>query len=217
MARKKKKKRRISKNTRVIMRTFFILVLILIAFVSFHYYRRQAQESKQLREEQLARQEEQAKILRQRKAFIHKIGPIAKEVDRSYDLLPSITIAQACLESDYGQSALAQKYNNLFGVKGTNPNTSAILVTKEYVKGRWLNVKARFQIYDSYDASIRAHARLFQNGTTWNHRQYRHVLSAKDYQTQAHALVRDGYATDPDYAAKLINLIEQFKLYQYDH
>lgn len=73
-------------------------------------------------------------------------------------------------------------------------------------------MKARFQIYDSYEASIRAHARLFQNGTTWNHDQYKHVLASKDYKTQAKALVTDGYATDPDYADKLINLIEQFDL-----
>lgn len=222
MARKKRKKRRnkkrrrISNNKLLILRAFLILLILLIAFVSFRYYRRQAMESEQLREEQLAKQEKAAKILRQRKAFIRKIGPIAKEVDRSYALLPSITIAQACLESNYGQSALAQKYNNLFGVKGTNPNTSAILVTKEYVKGKWIEVKARFQIYDSYDASIRAHARLFQNGTSWNHRQYRHVLAAKDFKNQAHALVQDGYATDPDYADKLINLIEQFNLNRYD-
>lgn len=216
MARKRRKKR-ISKNARLILRTFLILFILLIAFVAFRYYRRYALQSEQIRQEQLQRQEQQAKQLRQRRAFIKKIGPIAHEVDKSYDLLPSITIAQACLESDYGQSALSQKYNNLFGVKGNNPNTSAVLVTEEYVKGKWISVRARFQIYDSYDASIRAHARLFQNGTTWNRRQYQHVLAAKSYEEQAHALVRDGYATDPDYADKLINIIQEFNLNKYDY
>ena len=198
-------------------RTFLILFILLVVFVCFRYYRRQAIQSEQIRQEQLQRRQEQEKLIRQRKAFIKKIGPIAKQVDKSYDLLPSITIAQACLESNYGQSDLSQKYNNLFGVKGTNPNTSAILTTKEYVKGKWINVKARFQIYDSYEASIRAHARLFQNGTSWNHKQYQHVLAAKDYRKQAKALVTDGYATDPNYADKLINLIEQYGLAKYDH
>lgn len=187
-----------------------------IGAVSFHYYRRYAVRQEQIRMAQMQRQEEQARLMRMRKAFIKKVGPIAKQVDKSYDLLPSITIAQACLESNYGQSELAQKYNNLFGVKGTNPNTSAVLTTKEYVKEKWVNVKARFQIYDSYEASIRAHARLFQNGTTWNHNQYKHVLVAKDYKKQAKALVQDGYATDPDYAKKLTDLIEQFDLDKYD-
>ena len=214
MARKRRSKK--LSNTAIIMRTFIILFLLIIAFVAFRYYRRQAIQSEQIRQEQLAREEARQKIIRQHKAFIREIGPIAKEVDKSFDLLPSITIAQACLESDYGKSDLSQKYNNLFGVKGNNPNTSAVLKTKEFEKGKWIEIKARFQIYDSYEASIRAHARLFQKGTTWDAKQYRHVLAAKNYEAQAHALVKDGYATDPDYADKLIKLIEEYNLYRFD-
>ena len=214
MARKRKSKK--LSNTAIIMRTFIILFLLIIAFATFRYYRRQAIQSEQIRQEQLAREQARQKIIKQHKAFIREIGPIAKEVDKSFDLLPSITIAQACLESDYGKSDLSQKYNNLFGVKGNNPNTSAVLKTKEFEKGKWIVVKARFQIYDSYEASIRAHARLFQKGTTWDAKQYRHVLAAKNYQTQARALVKDGYATDPNYADKLIKLIEEYDLARFD-
>lgn len=214
MAKRRKGKKQ--SNFVIILRTFIILFVLIIAFVAFRYYRRQAIQSEQIRQEQLAREEARQKIIRQHKAFIKEIGPIAKEVDREFELLPSITIAQACLESDYGKSSLSQKYNNLFGVKGNNPNTSAVLTTKEYVKGKWIVVKARFQIYDSYEASIRAHARLFQKGTTWNKQQYKHVLNAKDYRKQAHALVQDGYATDPNYADKLIKLIEQYHLDRFD-
>ena len=181
----KKRKSRIPKSVKTVVRVFIILFILLVSYVGFDYYRRYAIQSEQIRQAQLQREQEAAKLLRQKKAFIKKIGPIAREVDKSYDLLPSITVAQACLESNYGQSDLSQKYNNLFGVKGTNPNTSAVMTTKEYVKGKWITVKARFQIYDSYEASIRAHARLFQNGTTWNHQQYKHVLASKDYKTQA--------------------------------
>lgn len=212
----KKRRGKKQSNFIIILRTFIILFVLIIAFVAFRYYRRQAIQTEQIRQEQLAREEARQKIIRQHKAFIKEIGPIAKEVDQEFDLLPSITIAQACLESDYGQSSLSQKYNNLFGVKGSNPNTSAILKTKEYQKGKWIVVKARFQIYDSYEASIRAHARLFQKGTTWNSQQYKHVLAAKNYQKQAHALVQDGYATDPDYATKLIKLIEEYNLDRFD-
>lgn len=214
MAKRRKGKKQ--SNFVIILRTFMILFVLIIAFVAFRYYRRQAIQSEQIRQEQLAREEARQKIIRQHKAFIKEIGPIAKEVDREFELLPSITIAQACLESDYGKSSLSQKYNNLFGVKGNNPNTSAVLTTKEYVKGKWIVVKARFQIYDSYEASIRAHARLFQKGTTWNKQQYKHVLNAKDYRKQAYALVQDGYATDPNYADKLIKLIEQYHLDRFD-
>ena len=212
----RKRKSRVPKSVKTVVRVFVILFILMVAFVGFRYYRRYAIQSEQIRQAQLQKEQEAAKLLKQKKDFIKKIGPIAREVDKSYDLLPSITIAQACLESNYGQSDLSQKYNNLFGVKGSNPNTSAVMTTKEYVKNKWVTVKARFQIYDSYEASIRAHARLFQNGTTWNHDQYKHVLASRDYTTQAKAFVTDGYATDPDYADKLINLIEQFDLEKYD-
>ena len=209
---RKRKSRKLS-NTAIIIRTFIILFGLIVAFAAFRYYRLQ---SEQIRQEQLAREEARQKIIRQHKAFIREIGPIAKEVDKSFDLLPSITIAQACLESDYGKSDLSQKYNNLFGVKGNNPNTSAVLKTKEFEKGKWIIVKARFQIYDSYEASIRAHARLFQKGTSWDANQYSHVLAAKNYRAQARALVKDGYATDPNYADKLIKLIEEYNLDRFD-
>lgn len=203
-----------SKNTAgmTLVKVFGILLVLIIGLVCVRYYRRYAINQQQ----QLAQQQVVQKQLKIKKDFIKTIGPIAQKVDQDYSLLPSITIAQACLESDYGQSELSQKYNNLFGVKSANPNVSKVLTTKEFVNGKWERVKARFQVYDSYEASIRAHARLFQVGTTWNPKQYEHVLAAKDYKTQAHALVTDGYATDPDYADKLINLIEQFDLNQYD-
>ncbi|CCK85105.1 N-acetylmuramoyl-L-alanine amidase [Lactobacillus equicursoris DSM 19284 = JCM 14600 = CIP 110162] len=209
-----------SKNqqtTITIVRVFAIVLLLMGAFVAFRYYRRQALEQEQVRQAELAKKEAAAKLLKQKKDFIKKVAPVAQKVDKGTKLLPSITIAQACLESNYGQSDLAQKYNNLFGVKGTSKTTSAVMTTKEYTNGKWVTVKARFQIYDSYEASIRAHNRLFQEGTTWNKNQYKDVLNAKNYTEQAKALVTDGYATDPDYATKLTNLIEQFNLNQYDN
>lgn len=209
-----------SKNqqtTITIVRVFAIVLLLMGAFVAFRYYRRQALEQEQVRQAELAKKEAAAKLLKQKKDFIKKVAPVAQKVDKGTKLLPSITIAQACLESNYGQSDLAQKYNNLFGVKGTSKTTSAVMTTKEYTNGKWVTVKARFQIYDSYEASIRAHNRLFQEGTTWNKNQYKDVLNAKNYLEQAKALVTDGYATDPDYATKLTNLIEQFNLNQYDN
>ena len=213
-------RRKRSKNqqtTITIVRVFAIVLLLMGAFVAFRYYHRQALEQEQVRQAELAKKEAAAKLLKQKKDFIKKVAPVAQKVDKGTKLLPSITIAQACLESNYGQSDLAQKYNNLFGVKGTSKTTSAVMTTKEYTKGKWVTVKARFQIYDSYEASIRAHNRLFQEGTTWNKNQYKDVLNAKNYPEQAKALVTDGYATDPDYATKLTNLIEQFNLNQYDN
>ena len=105
----KKRRGKKQSNFIIILRTFIILFVLIIAFVAFRYYRRQAIQTEQIRQEQLAREEARQKIIRQHKAFIKEIGPIAKEVDQEFELLPSITIAQACLERYYGQSSLSQK------------------------------------------------------------------------------------------------------------
>lgn len=60
------------------------------------------------------------------------------------------------------------------------------------------------------------HTLLFVNGTDWNSDLYKNVLSATNYQEAATALQTAGYATDPDYAQKVINVIETYQLNQYD-
>ncbi|MDO4912894.1 MAG: glycoside hydrolase family 73 protein [Lactobacillus sp.] len=200
-----KRKSRIPNSVKTVIQVFCILFICIAGFVAFRYYRQYAYQV------ELKRQERLSKV-----NFIKKLVPVARQVDKAYGILPSVTLAQACVESDFGQSQLAQKYNNLFGVKGTNKATTALMTTKEYVNGKWITIKARFQIYDSYEAAVRAHAELIKNGTTWNSKQYIHVLKADNYVAQAKALVKDGYATDPNYAGKLINMIRQYKLYKYD-
>jgi flagellum-specific peptidoglycan hydrolase FlgJ len=69
---------------------------------------------------------------------------------------------------------------------------------------------------DSWASSVQDHASLIANGTTWNADQYAPVLQAKTYREAAQALQDCGYATDPDYANKLIAVIEQNTLYNYD-
>lgn len=204
----RKRKKRKTSFLKVLGIAIIVILLVFglvryIRKVSYDNYLRQAQTQKDYAE--------QARV-----NFIKVVAPIAQKEDKPYGILPSITIAQACLESDYGQSELAKKYNNLFGVKGTDPNTTKVLTTKEYTDGQWHEVSGRFQVYDSYEASIKAHTMLFVNGTTWNPNQYQHVLNAKDYRSQAKALETDGYATDPGYAAKVIYVIEKYNLNQYD-
>nr|AIA90369.1 glucosaminidase [uncultured Lactobacillus sp.] len=56
-------------------------------------------------------------IIRKKKAFIEQILPAAQQQQEQHHILTSITLAQAALESDWGQSQLASKYHNLFGIK----------------------------------------------------------------------------------------------------
>lgn len=148
--------------------------------------------------------------------FIDKVAPEAVKLKATYQVLPSITIAQAILESDWGQSQLTAKYNNLFGVKDDRTENTKEMTTQEYLNGEWKTVTASFRVYASYRDSLLEHAQLFHKGTTWNANQYQHFLAAKNYQEAAKALETDGYATDPGYAEKLIELIQQYHLDDYD-
>lgn len=210
------KRSRKNQTNILILKVFAICFAFIILIAGLFYYRREVANN-QLAQQAAQERLEKEQALKQKENFIKVVAPIAQREDKQYGVLPSVTIAQACLESNYGQSTLAKDYNNLFGVKGTDPNTSKVLTTKEFVNGQWETIHGRFQIYDSYDAAIRAHTMLFVKGTTWNPNQYQHVLAAKDYKEQAKALETDGYATDPSYANKLINLIEEFNLNQYDN
>ncbi|MGO3731672.1 MAG: glycoside hydrolase family 73 protein [Vagococcus sp.] len=149
--------------------------------------------------------------------FIDRLVPVAKELHTEYGILPSIIIGQAILESDWGQSELSAKYNNLFGIKSFSPNDESVkLQTKEYKDGKWVDVNANFKVYASWEDCMRDHTFLFINGVDWDPYLYQGVLLADNYQTAANALQMAGYATDPNYAEKITDVIEKNKLYQYD-
>lgn len=148
--------------------------------------------------------------------FIADIAPAAQQMQANYGAHASISIAQAILESDWGESELSAVYNNLYGMKGDNPENTVRLMTSEYYNGEWVTIQANFRVYGSWAESVQDHALLFVNGTTWDPDQYAPVLQAATYQEAAQALQDCGYATDPDYAEKLIAVIEQHALYEYD-
>lgn len=153
----------------------------------------------------------------QKEAFIKKVVPVAKSEQKRAHVFASITIAQAALESDWGKSELSSKYNNLFGIKAGPNQNGEYMTTKEYVNGQWITVSARFMVFENWNESIQAHTQLLVNGTTWNPSHYAAVIQAKNYQEAALALQEKGYATDPQYAQKLINLIKTYHLDQYDY
>lgn len=149
-------------------------------------------------------------------SFLQAIVPAAQEAYRDYGILPSVSLAQAILESNWGESLLASKYYNLYGVKGSQNQPNVVLETAEYVNGTWITINGRFRVYDSWAESVLAHAQLLANGVDWNPTLYHKVLGTRNYKQAAQALQEAGYATDPTYAEKLIQMIEQHQLYQYD-
>lgn len=151
----------------------------------------------------------------QKRQFIEQILPAAQQQQQRYHLLTSITLAQAALESNWGQSTLASKNHNLFGIKSSQKN-SQLLTTQEYVNGRWITVQARFAVYANWSESIAAHTQLLLKGTQWDQNHYQAIFQTNDYQQAAQILQAKGYATDPNYAQKLIDLIKKYHFNQYD-
>ena len=143
------------------------------------------------------------------------IEEVKRNIPSNTKILPSVIVAQAILESARGKSELARKANNLFGIKGNYNGQSYTVKTKEYLNGKWTTVNAAFKKYPSYRESIIDHGNFFTS-TPWRTQNYKSVLNAKDYKTQAKALQACGYATDPQYANKLINLIETNNLSSLD-
>lgn len=134
---------------------------------------------------------------------------------RSHAILPSISGAQAILESNWGKSTLALQANNLFGIKGDYNGASFTVETKEFVNGVVKYIKASFRKYSSWSESIEDHGAFFTS-TEWRKNNYSAVVGETDYKKAAAALYAAGYATDPDYAAKLIKLIDTYELYAWD-
>ena len=133
-------------------------------------------------------------------------------------ILPSITAAQAILESGWGSSELAKApNNNLFGIKDSEDWHGEIVTvpTQEYLNGDYITVNAAFRKYASWNDSVVDHAKFFTS-TEWRKNNYRKVVNETDYRIAAQELKNAGYATDPGYAGKLISLIEAYKLYEWD-
>lgn len=141
--------------------------------------------------------------------FLVQLTPHAQEVSLSHGVRPSLLVAQAALESNWGNSQLAQESNNYFGVK--NP-VGKEYVTKEFTQSEWIEINASFREYDSVYDSVLDYANLLKNGTSWDKNLYQEVIKAPTYKEAAYALSKAGYATDPNYAEKIIELIEYHQL-----
>lgn len=129
--------------------------------------------------------------------FIERLVPHAQELQDGYGVLPSIILGQAILESNWGKSTLASKYNNLFGIKAYGDQKKVSLETKEFVNEEWITIQGDFKVYDSWEQSMDDHTQLFVQGVDWNPALYEKVITATNYQEAAQALQDAGYATTP--------------------
>lgn len=140
----------------------------------------------------------------QQLAYVQRFAKVAKSEMEKYGIPASIKLAQGILESNAGNSTLALENKNHFGIK---------CFSKKCSKGHCSNFsddshKDFFRVFNTSWESYRAHSELLQST------RYRNLNG--NYRDWANGLVKAGYATDPKYGEKLINLIEALELHQYD-
>ena len=142
--------------------------------------------------------------------FIDAISNACIESYKKYNILPSLIMAQAALESGWGKYAIG---NNLFGVKAFDDWTGKkkkVWTTEYDSNGNSYRVEAWFRDYDSVDESIEDHAQVLL------HPRYDRVRQAKNYKEATQAVKDCGYATDPNYPQLLNSIIESNNLASYD-
>lgn len=152
--------------------------------------------------------------------FIGTVANSAQTIAKNNNLYASVMIAQAALESGWGNSSLAQAPNyNLFGIKGSYNGQSITVDTLEDPgNGNYYQIKDSFKRYNSYAESLQDYANtLTGTDSTWRAEFYAGALRSNTNTYQdATAHLTGRYATDTRYAAKLNNLIEQYGLTTYD-
>ena len=139
--------------------------------------------------------------------YIDNYSEIAKEEMVQYGIPASITLAQGILESGAGRSALSKKSNNHFGIKCHKGWTGQRVFHDDD------ELQECFRKYKDPKYSFRDHS-LFLTQRS----RYEGLFAYKknDYKSWAKGLRKAGYATDPKYPQKLINIIETYQLYSYD-
>jgi len=139
--------------------------------------------------------------------YIRKYAPLAVLEMHEYKIPASITLAQGILESGNGRSQLASKSNNHFGIKCHKGWTGGRVYHDDDEKGEC------FRKYKFVETSYKDHSK-FLSGRKRYEKLFK--LRMSDYKGWANGLKKAGYATDRKYPKKLINIIQTYKLYEFD-
>ena len=145
------------------------------------------------------------------KAFLDSIHDGAISTWKQYGVLPSLTAAQAIIESGWGQSSLASQYHNLFGIKGSYNGHSVTLPTREVYGGQSVIINDAFRAYDNNSQSVQDHGYFLVANS-----RYHNFLWKTNYRDVTYLIRADGYATDPSYTTTLNSVIERYGLTAWD-
>ncbi|OJG89214.1 hypothetical protein RV16_GL002286 [Enterococcus saccharolyticus] len=152
-------------------------------------------------------------------AYIEQLAGHAQTIAGPNNLYASVMIAQAVIESGWGQSGLSQSpYHNLFGIKGSYNGETVYMNTQEYLNGQWVTMKEPFKKYPSFSESFQDNANTLKNvslqpGVYYYSGAWKSNTSSY---RDATAWLTGRYATAPNYASALNNVIESYNLTRYD-
>jgi flagellar protein FlgJ len=144
-------------------------------------------------------------------AFVDRLAAPAQAASQATGIPARFIIGQAALESGWGKREIkntdGSTSHNIFGVKATKDWTGKTVaaVTTEYVNGQPKKVVEQFRAYDSYEHALTDYASVLKN----NPRYAPVVQASRDAAGFAHGMQKAGYATDPQYAKKLISIMRQ--------
>jgi flagellum-specific peptidoglycan hydrolase FlgJ len=143
-------------------------------------------------------------------SFIIQIKPGADRCEIEKGIPAAFTVAQAALESAWGESGLTKKACNLFGIKASKGWTgpTVTMMTDEVIKGQRIRVPATWRSYESWADCLLDHAEFFHV----NPRYAKALQFPHDGHRFAIEAQAAGYATDPLYAEKIINIIRHHNL-----
>ena len=144
-------------------------------------------------------------------AFIGSIVNGAIQGWTQHQILPSLTLAQAILESAWGKSTLASTYHNLFGIKGSYNGMSVNMPTYEEYGGRMVLINDAFRRYPDNNASVQDHTDFLIRNS-----RYHNLIGVRDANTATYLIRADGYATASTYTSSLRNVINTYDLTRYD-
>jgi flagellar protein FlgJ len=150
-------------------------------------------------------------------AFIALIAPAAQRAQIHSGIPASVTIAQAAIETGWGAAVPISgdvNSHNLFGIKADASwhGPRVVVKTHEVVSGHPILVSAAFRVYADWQESIEDRCRFFYANPRYQE-ALTHLDNGIDF---ARYLAAAGYATDPDYALKLISTINAHELLNYD-
>ncbi|CAI2416263.1 Peptidoglycan hydrolase flgJ [Serratia liquefaciens] len=144
--------------------------------------------------------------------FVARLSTPARVVSQQSGIPHQLIVAQAALESGWGQreipAADGSPSYNLFGIKagGSWDGPVTEITTTEFEQGAAKKIKAKFRVYGSYVEAMADYVKLLTNNP-----RYAGVANARSPEQAAQALQQAGYATDPQYASKLVSVIQQMK------